>query len=165
MAFKYDQAKMRESIATFVLMHEHPFNIVEQEGFNMMMKTASPFFTKFSRATVKNDCQALYEREKRKLKATLKCVNKISLTTDLWKSGQTISYMVLTGHFVDDSWILQKRVLNFIHFPPPHSGYDIARAIFQCLTDWGIEDKVYSISVDNASNNEVAIRTLSQSFE
>ena len=94
---------MRESITTFVLMREHPFNIVEQEGFNMMMKTASPFFAKISWAMVKSDCQALYEREKKKLKATLKGVNKISLTTDLWKSGQTVSYMVLTGHFVDDS--------------------------------------------------------------
>ena len=84
---------------------------------------------------VKSDYQELYEREKKKLKATLKGVNKISLTTDLWKSGQTISYMVFTRHFVDDSWCLQKRVLNVIHFPPPHSGYDIVRPIFQCLTD------------------------------
>ncbi|KAH6805932.1 hypothetical protein C2S51_030763 [Perilla frutescens var. frutescens] len=35
---KFDMAKMRESVAHWILMHEHPFTIVEEEGFNMMQK-------------------------------------------------------------------------------------------------------------------------------
>ncbi|XP_038701864.1 zinc finger BED domain-containing protein RICESLEEPER 4-like [Tripterygium wilfordii] len=102
--FQYDQGKMRESIAHFILMHEHPFTIVGQEGFNLMMKTSTPHFQGISRATAKNDCMAVYEMMKIKLKATLKNVNKISLTTDRWRSNQQIEYMVVTGHFVDVDW-------------------------------------------------------------
>ena len=92
-------------------------------------------------------------------------MNKISLTTDLWKSkNQKIEYMVITGHFIDLDWRLQKRVLNFVHLPPPRRGIEIADSIYKCLKEWGIENKIYSISVDNASANDSAIRILKENF-
>ncbi|KAL7600189.1 zinc finger BED domain-containing protein RICESLEEPER 2-like [Lactuca sativa] len=72
--------------------------------------------------------------------------------------------MVLTGHFVDSNWHLQKRVLSFIHLPPPHRGLEIANNLYKCLKDWCIENKVFTISVDNASNNDSAVRILSETF-
>ncbi|WOL08604.1 zinc finger BED domain-containing protein RICESLEEPER 2-like [Canna indica] len=72
--------------------------------------------------------------------------------------------MVLTGHFVDANWRLQKRVLNFVHIPPPHRGVEIADTIYKCLEEWGIEIKVYMLSVDNASNNDSAIQILKDTF-
>lgn len=88
-------------------------------------------------------------------------VEKISLTTDLWKSkSQDKKYMVITGHFVDSDWKLQKRVLNFVEFPPPKRGIDIAGSILKCLREWDIEDKIMTFSVDNASSNDSALSIL-----
>ncbi|GKA98783.1 zinc finger BED domain-containing protein RICESLEEPER 2-like protein [Tanacetum coccineum] len=70
--------------------------------------------------------------------------------------------MVLTGHFIDSNWRLQKRVLSFIHLPPPHRGTDIADNLYKCFKDWNIENKVFTISVDNASNNDKAIKNLTK---
>ncbi|WOL00012.1 zinc finger BED domain-containing protein RICESLEEPER 2-like [Canna indica] len=51
---------------------------------------------KVSRTTIKKDCVQVYETEKKKLKAQLKGVNKISLTTYLWRStNQKIGRLVL----------------------------------------------------------------------
>lgn len=162
---KFDMAAMRESAAEWVVMHEHPFSIVEEEGFNLMQKRGMPEWQKISRTTNKNDCFSIYEREKNKLKNLLKKVKKISLTTDLWKSkNQKIEYMVVTGHWIDAQWRLQKRVLNFVHIPPPRPGIAIADAIYKCLKDWGLESKVYTVSVDNASNNDTALRCLKDTF-
>lgn len=163
--FKYDQDKVRESIAHFILMHEHPFSIVEQEGFIYMMKTTNCLFQKISRGTIKNDCMAVYESEKKKLKSLLTKINKISLTTDCWKSNsQQIEYMVVTGHFIDSDWLLQKRVLSFVHVPPPRGGVELADALFKCIHEWGIESKVFSLSVDNATYNDVVIRIMKSTF-
>ncbi|GJU64350.1 zinc finger BED domain-containing protein RICESLEEPER 2-like protein [Tanacetum coccineum] len=121
-----------------------------------------------SLASIKNDCVKVYEIEKKKLKNYLKGINKISVTTvttDMWKStNQKIEYMVLTWHFVDSNWRLQKRVLSFIHLPPPHRGTDIADNLYKCFKDWNIENKVFTISVDNASNNDKAIKNLRETF-
>lgn len=162
---KFDMAKMREAMAHWILMHEHPFTIVEEEGFNMMQRRGMPMWEKVSRNTIKKDCEQVYEIEKKKLKSLLKGIGKISLTTDMWRStNQKLEYMVLTGHFIDSNWKLQKRVLNFVHLPPPHRGVEIADCIYKCTKEWGIENKVYTLSVDNASNNDSAIRTLKDSY-
>ena len=102
---KYDSNKMREAIATWVMGTEQPFSVVDDELYVNMMKTASPFFEKVSRNTIKEDCFKIYDHEKKRLKALLKTVSKISLTTDCWKSThQKIEYMVVTGHFIDQNW-------------------------------------------------------------
>ncbi|XP_071924939.1 zinc finger BED domain-containing protein RICESLEEPER 2-like [Coffea arabica] len=150
--------KVREAAAHWVLMHEHPFTILEEEGFNLMMKRAVLEWKKISRATAKNDCMQVYELEKNKLRNKLKNVERVSITTNLWKSkNQKIEYMVITGHWIDSDWKLQKRVLSFVHIPPPHRGVAIASSIFKSAKEWGIEHKIYSISVDNTSNNDVAV--------
>nr|KAJ0212044.1 hypothetical protein LSAT_V11C400164530 [Lactuca sativa] len=162
---KFDMMKMRESVAHWILMHEHPFTIVEEEGFNMMQKRGMLEWENVSRVSIKKDCEKVFEIEKNKLKNLLKSISKISVTTDMWKStNQKIEYMVLTGHFVDSNWQLQKRVLSFIHLPPPHRGLEIADNLYKCFKDWGIENKVFTISVDNASNNDSAVRILSETF-
>ncbi|KAK2416126.1 zinc finger BED domain-containing protein RICESLEEPER [Trifolium repens] len=145
-------------------MHEHPFNIVEDEGFVFMMKCCNISYEKISRKTLKNDCDTVYEAERKKLKSTLRAVHKICLTTDLWKSqAQKIEYMVLTGHFIDADWVLQKRILSFVHVPPPRRGVDIADAIFK----YGIEriteiiEKVRE-SVKFINHSEARLRTFSQ---
>ncbi|KAH7681478.1 Tam3-transposase (Ac family) protein [Dioscorea alata] len=129
---KFDMVKMREGAAHWILMHEHPFSIMEEEGFNMMQKRGMPEWEKVSH---------------------------------LWKSShQKIEYMVLTAHFIDCNWRLQKLVISFVHIPPPRRGVEIADCIFRCLKEWGIENKVFTISVDNASSNDVAIKILKDTF-
>ena len=62
---KFDMEKMREVAAHWILMHEHPFFILEEEGFNMMTKRGIPEWIKISQVTRKNDCIAIYEMEKK----------------------------------------------------------------------------------------------------
>ncbi|XP_062150253.1 zinc finger BED domain-containing protein RICESLEEPER 2-like [Alnus glutinosa] len=117
-----------------------------------------------SRATAKALCFDTYELEKKKLKNLLNRVHKVNITTDMWTSCQKISYMVVTCHFIDSEWRLNRRVLNFCNIPPPHSGHIIADALHKCFRDWGIENKIYSITVDNAKANDVAMRHLRDVF-
>ncbi|XP_074360713.1 zinc finger BED domain-containing protein RICESLEEPER 2-like [Apium graveolens] len=48
--------------------------------------------------------------------------------------------------------------------PPPHSGLMISDTIFACLNDWGIENKITTITLDNASSNDTANRHLKDAF-
>ncbi|GJW77392.1 zinc finger BED domain-containing protein RICESLEEPER 2-like protein [Tanacetum coccineum] len=122
---KYDHIRMRESIAHYILMHEHSFSIVEEAGFNFMIKVGIPQWPGLSRTTEKNKCVKVYENQKKKLKDMLKKVDSITLMTDMWKSKcQKIGYM-----------------------------------------EWDIENKIYSISMDNVSANDKAIENLRRIFE
>ncbi|GJY99391.1 hypothetical protein Tco_0516821 [Tanacetum coccineum] len=106
----------------------------DDEMFIYMMKTANPLFERISRPTAKADCFKVYEHEKKKLKALTNALSNISLTTDCWRSShQKIEYMVITGHFIDQNWRLQKTCVKFSAVPPPsnQSTVDIADGIYK----------------------------------
>jgi hypothetical protein len=162
--FQFDESKVRELLAHMILYHEYPFRMVEHVLFNKFMKACTPHWKKNFRATAKSLCFATYDFEKKKLKALLNRVPKVNITTDMWTSCQKISYMVVTCHFIDSDWRLNRRVLNFCNIPPPHFGLLIADALHKCFRDWGIESKICSITVDNAKENDVALRHLRDVF-
>jgi len=49
---------------------------------------------------------------------------------------------------------LNSKILNFAKLPPPHSRVELAAKLFAFLKEWGIEKKVFSLTLDNASNND-----------
>ncbi|XP_022031105.1 zinc finger BED domain-containing protein RICESLEEPER 2-like [Helianthus annuus] len=89
----------------------------------------------------------------------------VSLTSDCWTSNQTISYMCLTAHFIDCDWKLQKCIIGFNELAPPHSREVISDGIIECLIKWGIQDKISTITLDNASNNDRATNILMSNFK
>ena len=101
----------------------------------------------------------MFKMEKKKLKAAFKNVSKISLIIDLWKAKKKsiIKYIVIIGHQIDANWKLQKQVLSFVHILPPHCNVEISDPICKCLIDQEIKKKVYTIFINNAFNNDIAI--------
>lgn len=70
--------------------------------------------------------------------------------------------MCLTAHFIDGSWTLYKRIINFCPISS-HKDVDIAAFITSCLLEWDL-DNMFTITVDNASSNDVAVTELSKQF-
>lgn len=62
--------------------------------------------------------------------------------------------MVLTSHFVDANWVLQKRVLSSMHVPPPWHGVDIVNANLQMFKKNEALKTKFIVSVDNAQYND-----------
>ncbi|XP_059429199.1 zinc finger BED domain-containing protein RICESLEEPER 2-like [Corylus avellana] len=163
--FTFNEKKVRELAAHMVLLHEYPFNMMEHELFNKFMRACTPHYKKISCATVKSDCIATYNIEKKKLKTLLSGIDRVNITTDMWTSSQRVLYMVVTCYFVDSNWLFQKRILNFCNVPPPHSSVVIVEALRDNFIEWGILDKVFIIIVDNVSANVAAIDILRDDFE
>ncbi|CAN1178295.1 Zinc finger BED domain-containing protein RICESLEEPER 2 [Linum perenne] len=158
--FKYDHGKMRQVISHWIILTEKSLSTADHEMFTLMMKTANPLYQRVTRSTTTADVFSTYDIFKGKVKGLLKHVQRMSLSTDMWTSNQTMQYMVVTGHFIDKNWKLQKRILNFCGVPPPHTGIVLADALQKCLVAWDVESKIWSITLDNASNNDVAVRHL-----
>ncbi|KAJ0576191.1 putative transcription factor/ chromatin remodeling BED-type(Zn) family [Helianthus annuus] len=161
----YEHMKCREIIAKMIIAHELPFSFVEYHWFNLLMKYNNPLYQKVSRSKITRDCVRVVDVEREKVRKILKNVDMISVTRDCWTSNQTIGYMCLTAHYIDSDWKLQKRIIGFNELAPPHSGEVISDAILECLIKWGIQDKVGTITLDNASNNDRAAAILRNNFQ
>ena len=102
------------------------------------------------------DCYELYLEERKLLKKVFKEVRpRVFLTTDTWTSIQKINYLYLIAQFIDRNWILHKRIINFCPIFS-HKGVDMEACITNCLLEWGL-DNVFTITIDNASSNDVTV--------
>jgi len=57
---------------------------------------------------------------------------------------------------------LSSKILNFCHLPPPHTIFELCKKINELLHEWGLENKIFSIALDNASSNDVLVKTLKE---
>ncbi|KAG2589223.1 hypothetical protein PVAP13_5NG248781 [Panicum virgatum] len=160
----YNHDQVKKLIAKMIIVHEYPFRMVEHTWFNIVMTYLNHLYQFIGRKTIKAECLKVFESEKEALAKIIKGVDFISLTTDLWTSNQTLSYMCLVAHYIDSDWKMQYRVLNFFELDPPHKGPVIGQAAYDCVAAWKIEDKIISLTLDNAANNDGAIRGLRARF-
>ncbi|GJV52109.1 zinc finger BED domain-containing protein RICESLEEPER 2-like protein [Tanacetum coccineum] len=162
---KFSQDKFRELLVHAVVRHDLPFSFTEYEGVRDVFKYLEPDVTHITRNTTKADMLKLHGVESKRLRhELLSCPSRICLTSDAWTSIVTDSYLSLTAHYVDKNWVLQKRVLNFSFFPPPHTGIALAEKISCLVKSWGIEKKLFTITLDNASANDCCVDLLKNQF-
>ncbi|KAL9426799.1 hypothetical protein AB3S75_033559 [Citrus x aurantiifolia] len=111
----FDKSLARQKIARMIIMHELPLRFVEYEGFRDLMSFVQPLLGKICRNTVKKKFFKLFDFEKAKTMALLGDItSKVSITTNMWtSSNQKKGYMVVTAHFIDNSWTLRNRILRY----------------------------------------------------
>ncbi|KAL4185004.1 hypothetical protein AMTRI_Chr10g3870 [Amborella trichopoda] len=83
---------------------------------------------------------------------------RVSLTTNVWTSNQSLGYMCLTAHYIDSNWILRKKIVNFKLVPYPYSGLVIFDAIEGYIFYWNLKDKLFAITMDNCTTNDVVMK-------
>ena len=151
----FSQVEITKACVEMIILDELPFSFVEGNGFRYFCLRACPKWKVPCRQTVAKAVLTMYFQEKENLKSELSAY-RVCLTTDTWTSIQNVNYMVLTAHYIDGGWVLQKKVLNFCVIPN-HKGESIGKLLEECVVDWGL-DKILTITVDNASANDSGLR-------
>ncbi|CAN1321385.1 Zinc finger BED domain-containing protein RICESLEEPER 2 [Linum perenne] len=124
------------------------------------MEVCCPEFDIPSRRAIREDCFKLFIVERQKLKDYLRtaCAGRVSITADTWTSVQNLNYMCITSHFIGHDWKLHKKVISLSRITS-HKGSDIGAGIAKCLDEWGLK-RLFTVTVDNASANDSAIKYL-----
>ncbi|CAL9004705.1 unnamed protein product [Prunus brigantina] len=158
----FNQKRSELKCVMFLIKDEMPFRAVEGSGFRDFITELQPSFKIPNKKEIAAGVWDLFLVEKAKIMSLIGD-QRVSITTDTWTSIQNINYMVVTAHFMDNDWKLHKRIINFTKITS-HKGDDIGRCLEACLNSWGI-DKVFSITVDNASANDEAVEYMAKSLK
>lgn len=58
---------------------------------------------------------------------------------------------------MDDKWRLHKKIIKFASIETPHNATNLLNVMLPAMQDWGIEDKICSITLDNAAVNDLMV--------
>ena len=139
-----------------------PLSVVENEGFIKFTKQLDPRYQLPSRSTVTRSLLPnKYEKLKDAVKLELKQVKHVALTTDLWTSNQTLSYLTLTCHYINQEMQLCSKVLETVHvLQKDHTAPNLAEELKKIAQEWEITENICYIITDNAANIVAAVNLL-----
>ena len=72
----------------------------------------------------------MYQVERDRVKAELHD-RHVGLTSDIWTSASTQSYIIITVHFITDKWELCSRVLLTREMGERHTGVNISERLIR----------------------------------
>ncbi|KAI6673199.1 hypothetical protein NL676_001105 [Syzygium grande] len=155
----YDQRRSQFDLARMIIIHGYPLNMVEHVGFKVFVKNLQPLFELVTMNKIEADCLEIYEKEKQKVFEVLdKLPGRISLSIDAWAGSGDVRFFCLAAYFVDESWQLKKKILNFVSVDSSHTDDMQADVIMTCLMDWDIDRKLFSMTFDGSSSDFFVLR-------
>lgn len=152
---KQPQSNLCELLIKFIVSGHHSFRIVEEHWLKELIRFCNKDIALPVANTVRNWITNQFERAESEVMRCLKGVfGKLALTTEMWTSSSKKPYMVVTAHFLSSTGKLDSIILHFCHAPFPHSSANIQRYIKDVIMHYEIEDKITTITTDNAKNNK-----------
>jgi hypothetical protein len=94
----------------------------------------------------------------------LPACSSVSLTSDILSGNAKEDYVSVVAHYVGADWELHKKVIGFRLIETSHTGENIAEKIACVVEEFGLIDKVFVVSLDNASANSKAFDILQLLF-
>ncbi|KAL3651420.1 hypothetical protein CASFOL_004422 [Castilleja foliolosa] len=149
---KIDPKISREMLAAAVIKHDLPVSFAEYDGIRAWMKYLNPEAPYISNKSLTSEIKIINSQEKQKIRhffASMK--SGICLTCDIWTHMKE-KYICLSGQFVDDDWKLSNKILGFDVVPYPDFGSEVASRIMGFMCEWGINKKVFSLTLDECSS-------------
>lgn len=151
--------EMDKKLLLLFILDFQPFSMVEDNGFKAFVTALNPAYQLPSRHSISKTCiQALYEECLHKVKDIVKQGVKFCITTDCWTSRNTVSYIAVTVHFLNDNFDLYTILLECRSMDTSHTSENLALELKDIVENWGIQDKILLAVSDNAVNIKNAIK-------
>lgn len=144
----------RQATRRWFVKTRQPFSVVESTEFQEMFMAHNVQCAYKSRHTLRNH---IYEdfigrRNALKMELAVNCVST-SFTLDMWTSPSRKPIFAVIGHWCDAQFNEREEVLEFIQVKGSHTGDALAEVVLKLMRELGLEQKLYAITGDNASNN------------
>lgn len=175
---------LKTACARHLVLENLPFVHVESQSFLDIVGLLNPAAVKMM---VKADAMAdhvvkMYTSIKEDVRNAMcdPSVPVINFTCDVWTSPNNLGIFAVTGHWIDkDSdlnvslvaefltshstiliLIFQDVVIWVTEIDGKHSGENLVKYLIQIINAYGIADKIFCITADNASSNRTLARAL-----
>jgi NADPH-dependent 7-cyano-7-deazaguanine reductase QueF len=139
-----------------------PLNFAESPAFEEYIRLShNPVFKKVFRQTTSRDFVKFFTDRRTKVVECLQSITSIAITSDICCGNAKEDYLSVVAHYVSKDWLLEKRVIGLRLIETSHTGENIVERVMIVLEDYGVVNKVFSITLDNASSNSKAMEKLS----
>jgi hypothetical protein len=120
---------LEHHLAEFLLRDMRPLQTVEGEGFKAFIYRLNPRFVIPNRAKITRQCDTLAKALQTKMRGIMKDVSYLAITVDGWTSTAIDSYLLVSGHWLDVDFQLNKCTLAVHPFYLSHTAENLRNEV------------------------------------
>ena len=159
-----NQQVLKQTLVELIVVRNLPFTVIQWPEFhafcgslNSIAKDALPT----SPTTIVTYIQDLYQEQKDIVRKKLQsAMTSIHLSVDIWTSPNNYLLLGVCAHFIDDLEVLKKALLG-LRTVSGHSGENQWDTLLPILQEYGIINKIGTLTADNSGTNDTLYRTIS----
>ncbi|CAE6533464.1 unnamed protein product, partial [Rhizoctonia solani] len=158
----YSPAFHRALLALWGAASHRPFDSLTDKFHQAEVEYLRPGTKLPSSVTLSRDIKVIHAQYVPKIREYFKSIpGAIHVAIDGWTSPTSESYLGVVVIWYDKPRI-HRCILEFIRLTSAHTGAYLAEKTASCLQRYGLEDRVLSACLDNASNNLTLVQSLQQ---
>ncbi|OLL26463.1 putative AC transposase [Neolecta irregularis DAH-3] len=142
-----------------------PFRIVECPEFRAFLYYLNVDIDTWlpgSHNTIKRWVIRQYKSQKERIKQHLHSArSKIHISCDIWTSPNSLPILGIVAHYITEDGKLRHSVLALKDIDGEHNGENLADIVVQVIKEWGFASKLGFFVMDNATNNDTMMRSIS----
>ncbi|XP_011859968.1 PREDICTED: zinc finger BED domain-containing protein 4-like [Vollenhovia emeryi] len=148
------------SIAYMIAKDNFPLSTVENEGFQLLMKTIAPLYKVPCRKTLTKLLDSKYEVLKRKFIDNIQH-SSITVTCDIWTDISNKSYLGITIHYLKTETLFVKGTIGVIPLETNHTSEYIKNELLLAFKSFNIDlSNIVAVVTDSAPNIVNAVNSL-----
>ncbi|KAI2913801.1 hypothetical protein CBS147320_10459 [Aspergillus niger] len=164
---KFTKAQLEEQLLKTITCLRLPFQIVEDNEFQRLLNLVRSGPQGVELPSAKTLRRRLREAVVTQQEMQLRDLPedaKVSLALDCWTSPFQQAFMAITVYFIDKEWNYRELLLGFEPLHGPHSGVNLSDVLLQSLRERHLLSRIFSVTTDNATNNETLVRALQETL-
>jgi hypothetical protein len=155
--WEYNADVARTQLCRLIASLDLPLCFGESAAFEEYIKVSyNPRFST-SRQTTTRDFTKYFNDCRAKIINSLSSVSSVAITSYIWSGHANEDYLSVVAHYVNVDWQLEKMIIGFRLIDKSHTGHNIAESVIAVLQEYALLDKIFSVTLDNASSNTTAI--------
>lgn len=154
----------RQKVITFMVCSDQANTIVEDRYFRDLIDYCSKgndACKLFCAKTGKGFIDKLFVEHKTKITKLLQNNDgAISFIVDCWTSSNQHPFQGVIARWISNDWEVHHAVIDLTVLHGSHTGVNIAESFWNVLLDYGLVEKMLSVTTDNASNMDTLFEGL-----
>jgi len=162
----WNSSRFMSCLIEWVLRNRISFHVIETAPFRDLIESlrqeALEVLPKSSN-TLRRSCLMRFRAARNSIKIGFTLAkSKIHISCDLWSSPNGHAFLGIVGSWWDYDDTLKSALIALPKLMGVHSGQNIAILIVDILIQYGIEEKLGYFMLDNATNNDLAVKAVNE---
>jgi hypothetical protein len=142
---------IHRSLASFIITDYQALSLADSVGFRQFVKKLNPGYTVPSRQTITPYVLDLCDKVENTVRDHISKLQWLSLTMDGWTSRANTSFVMVTGHWIED-FEMKQCALAVRPLKESHTAVNLREVVIEVLQNMKFEGEIVAKVHDNARN-------------